>query len=169
VGLEGAAAGFVSLTKARQVPFGSTFDTTRGTVRLGTAAGAGKPIQNGDFAGGRFVLGQTRKNPLTTLSMTGGGLGSCGTRVPNGGASKHAVRAARHRRTLFASVRGRFRNRGRNSDASVRGTKWTMTDTCAGTLTVVRQGSVLVRDFTLRKNKLVKAGHRYFARAPKRH
>ncbi len=42
-----------------------------------------------------------------------------------------------------------------------------MTDTCAGTLTQVKQGTVVVRDLTLRKNKVVRAGHKYFARAPK--
>jgi hypothetical protein len=42
-----------------------------------------------------------------------------------------------------------------------------MTDTCAGTLTSVSRGVVVVRDFRLRKNKTIKAGHRYFARAPK--
>jgi ferric-dicitrate binding protein FerR (iron transport regulator) len=62
-------------------------------------------------------------------------------------------------------VHGHFRSRGRNSEATVRGTKWSMTDTCAGTLTTVTRGSVLVRDFGLKKNKIVKAGHTYFARA----
>jgi len=56
---------------------------------------------------------------------------------------------------------------GRNSTATVRGTKWSMTDTCAGTTTKVTRGSVMVRDLTLKKNRLVKAGHSYFARAPK--
>jgi hypothetical protein len=32
---------------------------------------------------------------------------------------------------------------------------------------VVTRGVVTVRDFTLKKNRTVKAGHRYFARAPK--
>ena len=44
-------------------------------------------------------------------------------------------------------------------------TMWTMTDTCAGTLTAVSRGTVTVRDFRLRKNKTVKAGHHYFAKA----
>jgi ferric-dicitrate binding protein FerR (iron transport regulator) len=61
-------------------------------------------------------------------------------------------------------VHGRFRTRGRHSTATVRGTKWSMTDTCAGTLTRVTQGSVTVRDLTLRKTKIVKAGHSYLAR-----
>ena len=43
-----------------------------------------------------------------------------------------------------------------------------MTDTCAGTTTTVMQGSVLVRDLTLKKNRLVKAGHSYLAHAPLR-
>jgi hypothetical protein len=42
-----------------------------------------------------------------------------------------------------------------------------MTDTCSGTLTIVTRGVVTVRDFTLKKNRTVKAGHRYLARAPK--
>jgi ferric-dicitrate binding protein FerR (iron transport regulator) len=95
--------------------------------------------------------------------MSGGGFGSCKTRVPRGGSA-----ARTHRRRLFGNAHGRFRTRGRNSSATVRGTKWSMTDTCAGTLTTVQRGTVVVRDFTLKKNKTVKAGHRYFARAPKR-
>jgi hypothetical protein len=95
--------------------------------------------------------------------MTSGGLSSCSTAAPRGGSA-----ARTRRRKLFGNARGRFRTRGRNSSATVKGTKWTMTDTCAGTLTVVSRGVVVVRDFTLRKNKTVKAGHRYFAKAPRR-
>lgn len=42
-----------------------------------------------------------------------------------------------------------------------------MTDTCAGTLTRVKRGTVVVRDFKLRKSKKLKAGQSYFARAPR--
>ena len=154
---------FVPLTADRPVPLGSTFDTTKGTVALDTAAGAGKPLQHGEFNGGLFTVTQSRKNPLTTLSMTGAALNKCGRPVPRGGAAK------KRSRTLFSSVKGRFRTRGRNSAATVRGTKWTMTDSCAGTLTIVKQGSVLVRDFSLRKNRLLKSGQRYLARPPRRH
>jgi ferric-dicitrate binding protein FerR (iron transport regulator) len=65
-------------------------------------------------------------------------------------------------------VKGHFRTRGRNSSASARGTKWTMSDSCGGTLTIVRSGTVVVRDFTLRKNKTLRAGQRYLAHAPRR-
>jgi hypothetical protein len=169
LGLRGAAAKFVPLKSAADVPLGSTLDTTRGRVGLFTSTGVGKPLNEGNFNGGRFQVAQGTKNPLTTLSMAGTALKGCGTRVPKGGARKPAlVTAAKRKRRLFSSVHGRFRTRGRNSSATVRGTQWTMTDTCAGTLTSVKQGTVVVRDFRLKKNHRVRAGHRYFARAPKR-
>jgi hypothetical protein len=166
LGLTGAANKFVRLLSAHTVPLGSTLDTSRGTVNLLSAGGKniGKTkFQSGNFNGGQFKVTQTRKNPLTVLSMGGGGLSSCGPVVPKGGSA-----ARKRRRKLFGNAHGRFRTRGRNSSATVRGTKWSMTDTCAGTLTVVNRGVVVVRDFTLRKNKTVKAWHRYFAKASKR-
>jgi NHL repeat len=163
-----AATGFVPLeTVGRQLPVGTTLDTKKGTVLLTAATNTTGGTQDGHFSQGLFVLGQTKKNPLTTLSMTGGGLGKCATRLPTGGARKEAADAAKRGRRLFSDVKGRFRTRGRNSTATVRGTKWTMTDTCAGTRTTVKTGSVTVRDFTLRKTRIVKAGHSYLARAPK--
>jgi NHL repeat len=161
-----AATGFVPLeTVGRQLPVGSTLDTKKGTVLLTAATNASGGTQDGHFSKGLFKFGQTKKNPLTTLSMTGGGLSSCST-LPRGGSRKVAA-AKRKRRTLFSNVKGRFRTRGRNSTATVRGTKWTMTDTCSGTRTSVKTGSVTVRDFTLRKTRTVKAGHSYLARVPK--
>jgi hypothetical protein len=165
---QGAAAGFVPLASiGRQVPVGSTLDTTKGTVLLTSARNTTGATQAGRFNGGVFTLTQTRKNPLTTVSMTGAKLSAC-SRLPRGGAPKATAAAKRKRRTLFGNVKGRFRTRGRNSTATVRGTQWRVTDTCKGTLTTVKTGSVTVRDFRLRKNKVVKAGHSYFARAPKK-
>lgn len=159
--------GFTSLEDAKQLPVGTVFDTTKGAVTLTTAASAsGGSAGKGTFSGGQFVFQQTKKNPLTTLSMTGGGLSGCKTKVPSGGATKPAAHAAaKRRRTLFSDVKGRFRTRGRNSSATVRGTSWRMTDTCAGTLTSVKRGSVVVHDFRLRKNKIVRAGGTYLARS----
>ena len=151
---------FVTLGATTQVPLGSTFDTSKGTVALDTSAGAGKPLQHGEFGGGQFTPRQSRKNPLVTLSLTGGGLGKCNRRLPPGGAPKKRTR------TLFSHVKGHFRSRGRNAAASARGTRWTMTDTCGGTLTIARSGTVVVRDFTLRKNKTLHSGQHYFAKGP---
>jgi hypothetical protein len=158
--------GFISLEDATQLPVGTEFDTTKGAVSLTTAQTAsGGSAGKGTFSGGRFIFQQTRKNPLTTLSMTGGGLSGCKTKVPKGGATKPARAAAKRRRTLFSDVKGRFRTRGRHSSATVRGTSWRMTDTCQGTLTSVKRGTVVVRDFRLKKNKVLRAGATYLARA----
>jgi hypothetical protein len=166
-GGSGAGSGFVPLESlGSQIPVGSTLDTRKGTVRLFSATNSsGSKTQHGDFSGGLFNISQGRKNPLTTLSMTGGGLNAC-SKLPKGGSPKPsagAVAAKKRRRTLFSNVRGSFRTRGRNSAATVRGTKFTVTDTCKGTRTQVRSGTVLVRDFWLRKTRKVKAGHSYFA------
>jgi hypothetical protein len=168
LGLRGAASGFVPLNIAKQVPMGSTLDTSKGTVNLLASAGTSKntgatKFQSGNFNGGQFRVTQTHKSPLTQLSMGGGGFSSCKTRVPKGGSA-----ARTHRRRLFGNAHGRFRTRGRNSSATVRGTKWTMTDTCAGTLTVVKSGSVVVRDLAKRKTVRLKKGQRYMARARRR-
>ena len=47
----------------------------------------------------------------------------------------------------------------------MRGTKWTVTDRCDGTLTTVKSGKVEVRDFRLKKTIVVKAGKSYLASA----
>jgi hypothetical protein len=168
-GLSAAAASrFVPLKAGASVPVGATLDTKHGQVRLSTAANTHGALQTGHFSRGVFSIQQGRKNPLTTLSMTGGGLAGCHTKLPHGGAAKQAVAARKRRRSLLSSAHGHFRTRGRNSVATVRGTKWSMTDTCAGTLTTVTRGVVLVRDLSLRKTKVVKAGHRYLARARKK-
>jgi hypothetical protein len=162
-GTSAGASGFVPLESlGRQVPVGSTLDTTKGTVRLTLATNTSGGTQIGNLSGGMFRVGQSRKNPLTELRMTGGGLTKCG-KAPRGGAPKLASDARKRRRSLFANVRGRFRTRGRHSTATVRGTKYTVTDTCAGTLTKVKSGRVVVRDLVRRRTKTLKAGQRYFA------
>ena len=156
VGLAGATQRFVPLTGETEIPIGSTLDTTKGTVRLATSAGSTRPDQTGRFNGGRFVLGQSARNPLTTLTLSGGKSTRCG----------NGTRA--FRRTLSSNARGRFRTRGRRSSATVRGTAWITKDSCAGTTTIVRQGRVVVRDLGLRKNRVLRAGQRYTARATRK-
>jgi hypothetical protein len=168
-GLSAAAAtGFVPLTAVRSVPVGSTLDTTHGKVGLTMATSKSGGSQTGHFSQGLFIFTQAKSNALTTVSMTGGGLNACGLKLPSGGAAK-VTAASTRRRSLLSNVRGRFRTRGRNSAATVRGTQFLTKDTCAGTLTTVQKGIVVVRDFTLRKNVTLKAHHKYLARPPKRH
>ena len=161
----GGRGQFIRLEDAQQVPVGSVFDTRKGTVEL-TTAGSGGAEQTGQFRGAVFGLQQASENPLTTMSLKGGGLNRCGRSLPKGGSPK--VSAAARRRSLFGSANGRFRTRGRNSTATVRGTTWRVTDTCKGTLTRVQEGTVVVRDLVLKKNRVLRAGQQYLAKAPKR-
>jgi hypothetical protein len=163
-GVSGAQRGFIPLDEAEQVPLGSTFDTTRGTVSLTTATDRDDDgLQDGSFNGGRFVLRQSRGSALTTLAMSGSGPTGCRRNVRKGGAT-----AAARKRRLFGNANGRFRTRGRHSHATVRGTTWSVIDKCAGTLTRVASGTVAVRDLRKGRTRILTAGQRYLARAPKR-
>ena len=167
----GSINGFGPLVKVTgpvQIPIGALVNTKHGVVAMTSATDAFGGTQSGQFSKGTFIVRQARTQSLTTAVMAGGNLDAC-SKLPHGGAAKQvaAARSRRHR-SLFANVHGRFRTRGRNSAATVRGTEFLVKDTCAGTTTSVRRGTVTVRDYRLRKNVRVKAPHKYFARAPKR-
>ena len=71
------------------------------------------------------------------------------------------------RRLWGKDKHARFRTHGRDSVATVRGTRWVTTDRCDGTLTKVSEGKVLVRD--LRRSRSVPAdGWARLPRAPQR-
>ena len=156
---------FVPLSEARQIPTGSFLNTSKGTVRLQSSANRSGKAQFGNFNAGLFQVLQSSKRSargLTDIVLKGGSFSRCGS-------SARAQASARSRRTIrrvSANARGRFRSRGRYSAATVRGTKWTTTDRCDGTLTKVTRGSVTVRDARRRKNIVVKAGRSYLAKAP---
>ena len=46
----------------------------------------------------------------------------------------------------------------------MRGTKWLTEDRCDSTKISVKRGTVMVRDFVKKKNKIVKKGQSYVAR-----
>jgi hypothetical protein len=156
--------GFAPLTSAQQVPVGSLLDTTRGTVRLSSAANSRGAVQTGDFAGGVFRVAQSRSGGgLTDLNLSGGSFSGC---AAGAGTRAAAARSSRVVRRLRGRARGRFRTRGRYSAATVRGTIWDTIDRCDGTLTKVTRGVVVVRDLRKRRNITVRAGKSYLARAP---
>ena len=76
------------------------------------------------------------------------------------------ARAAKKPKTrkLWGDGKGKFRTRGQYSAATVRGTKWLVQDSCAGTLTRVTQGVVSVRDEVKKKTLTLRAGKRYLAK-----
>ena len=157
---------FVPLSEAKQIPVGSFLDTRKGTVGLQSAANRSGKRQTGKFKSGLFQVRQSRKKSargLTDLVMKGGKFGRCRARRSSTDASASLSRAAIRR--LRSSARGRFRTSGRNSSATVRGTVWDVTDRCDGTLTHVKRGTVIVRDFRRKKNVTVNTGKSYLARA----
>ena len=162
--------GFIPLTEARQLPVRTVFDTSRGVVGLTVARNLlGTRTQHGEFSRGRFVWKQPETKALTTLVMRGGGLKGCRKRR---GPEKVTTAGARRRRSIFGRGTGRFRTRGRRSTATVRGTEWVQKDTCRGTLTVVREGTVVVRDVAKRRPVILSTVQkrkrtRHFARAPR--
>jgi hypothetical protein len=157
---------FVPLSEAKQIPVGSFVDTRKGTVGLESAANATGKRQRGTFNKGLFQVRQSKKRSakgLTDLILKGGSFRRCRARRSSTDASASLSRAAIRR--LRASARGRYRTSGQNSAATVRGTKWEVIDRCDGTLTIVRRGTVVVRDFHRKKNVIVKKGKSYLAKA----
>jgi len=160
---------FVLLTGARQIPVGSFLDTRRGKVRLQSARDRKGTTQLGDFNSGVFQVRQSGKaaaKGLTELRMKGSSFARCAVAKRGKRASASRRRSKRSIRRVGGNAKGNFRTRGRYSAATVRGTVWTVTDRCDGTLTTVRSGTVAVRDVRRRKTILVRSGKRYLARAP---
>jgi hypothetical protein len=156
------AAGFVALVAGGAVPSGAVIDTRGGEVALTTALANGK-TQTGQFHGGVFRVRQSaRAGGTTDIDLRGPAL-ACSSRKARARAA--AVTPAKRRKLWGSDKGGRFRTHGRNSVATVRGTKWVTTDTCAGTRTTVTEGSVSVRDVHRRRPVLVRAGHSYLARS----
>ena len=156
------AAGYTTLKAGESVPVGSLVDTRRGTVKLTSSLGSGK-TQSGEFRGGLFKVRQARTGRgMTDLVLRGASFASCPrTASPS---ARHKRRSPK-RRLFGRDEGGRFRTHGRNSVATVRGTSWVTTDTCAGTRTTVKEGAVSVRDRRRGKTVLVRAGHSYLARS----
>jgi hypothetical protein len=117
--------------EAIAVPVGSTVDATSGHVKL-TSAKRYSGTQSGTFSQGAFNVTQRKSDSLTDLELVGGDFSVCTAAAR---ANKPVVGAANKRRRLFGRAHGRFRTRGRNSSATVRGTEWLTEDRCNGTVT----------------------------------
>jgi hypothetical protein len=118
------------LTRATAVRMGTQVDTLHGKTSL-TSKKAGKGTQSGVFSQGAFKVTQRTSDGMTDLTLTGGDFGVC---TANRVFGKPLTAAANKRRRLFGRAHGRFRTRGRNSSATVRGTDWLTEDRCTGTV-----------------------------------
>jgi hypothetical protein len=152
----------VALTDAASIPVGSVLDARKGTVVLSTAL-PGDDTQTGTFRGGLFEVRQPSGARGMTELVLRGPLPTCGTAA--GTARAAAATTRRPPRGLWGrDDHGRFRTRGSNSVATVRGTAWYVEDRCDGTLTRVSKGSVSVRDLRRERTVIVDAGKSYLAR-----
>jgi hypothetical protein len=153
----------VPLESVTSIPVGTIVNASKGVVRLTAAIDSQGHTNASEFYGGSFQALQQRTNPLVELKLLGT-VGPCSVNT------KKSAFAARKRRSrhLWGSGHGSFRTRGRYASATVRGTVWVQKDTCSGTLTIVRRGTVTVRDFVRHKTVVVKAGKSYLAKPGKK-
>jgi hypothetical protein len=178
------SARYVDVAGLAEVPLGSRVDARRGkvtiTVEVDARTGA---TQTGTFFSGIFVVTQTpAPKPVLVLTLAGGSFSGCSGRtaarrsIPGAAsdpvafafaARKRSKRSKRKVRRLWGKGKGDFRSAGLRSAATVRGTYWMVEDRCDGTYTRVREGTVDVRDFRLRKTIRLRAGKRssYLAKA----
>ena len=157
------APGYVALTDLTSLPVGSILDTREGGVTLRTALPGGK-TQAAIFHGGLFEVRQPQGAGGLTEVVLRGALTGCSS----AGARAAAVSKKKRkppRRLWGSDSKGKFRTRGGNSVATVRGTAWYVEDRCDGTLTRVSKGSVSVYDRGRHRTVVVRAGHSYLARS----
>jgi hypothetical protein len=151
---------FRRLKEGEQLPVGTVVDTLKGRVKLFAAANKNGGTSESLFYDGVFRVGQTKgKRPITTLTLVEKLTGCKGKGKASAAAKK------KKKRRLWGNGKGRFRTKGKNSAATVLGTKWLVEDRCDSTLTRVARGRVKVRDFVKKKTVIVRKGKRYIARA----
>ncbi len=163
----------VPLTQATQLPTGTQIDALDGSLNLAGSTGKKGQTYTGTFGGALFQIAQARaglNKGLTTLSLIEGRFGvpsysSCKAKhAADRSPLAHAALSRRVLQTLRSSARGRFSTRGRYAAATVRGTRWTTTDRCDGTLVSVQLHSVFVTDLIKHLTVLITVHHSYLAK-----
>jgi len=150
----------VDLDGTQMLPIGTMVDARKGKIALTTALDSQGHTQTATFWGGVFRVGQ--RNGYTEIALAGART-SC---VTAGSAQIARRRKRTHKQSLWAhDNHGRYRTRGQNSVATVRGTTWATVEHCDGTLTRVTHGAVVVKDRHTHRAVVVKAGHSYLARS----
>jgi hypothetical protein len=183
---------FVPLTELTQIPKNTVIDALHGALSLTTATTGGshpahdaakgkkpkpKPkTQKGTFGGAVFKLSQATRGAgkgLVTLTLVEGAgfkgaptYATCKKPKKKAGDASAAAASSKALQLLHASAKGKFKTSGRYAAATVRGTKWTITDRCDGTLTHDVTDSVAVTDFVHHKTIILHAGQTYLAKKP---
>jgi CSLREA domain-containing protein len=156
---------FIPLKEVRQIPVGSILETTAGVARITTATASRNKQQVGDFGAGIFKLLQARKQKgLTELDIRNAHTAHQACATLGKRAAVTAKVSSKVLGRLNANAHGKFTTKGQYSAATVRGTVWSVTNQCDGTLTKVQRGVVSVRDFVRRKTITLFTGQSYLAR-----
>ena len=158
------APGYVALTDLTSLPVGSILDTREGSVTLRSALPGGR-TQAAIFHGGLFEVRQPQGAGGLTEVVLRGALTGCSSGAARAAAVSKKKKRKPPRRLWGSDSKGKFRTRGGNSVATVRGTAWYVEDRCDGTLTRVSKGSVSVYDRGRHRTVVVRAGHSYLARS----
>ncbi len=150
------SARFVALSGARQVPFGTVVEATKGEVGVTAATPAGG-LWAGRFFDGKFVLTQAR-NGTVMATLAGGNFSVCSRRAHAGRNSKRAL-AGHLVRRLWAETGGNFSTKGRYAEGIVQGAQWLTEDLCEGTLVLATRDRVQVAELRSGRQVQVPAGH----------
>ena len=165
---------FTPLAAGANLPMGTEYDTTKGTVTLEFVTGVADP-HSADVSKGLFQTQQgTATGSALNLNLTGklSGCPRAGRASASAVPPALAAKAKKSSRQVKTKANGPVKTKGRYGAATVRGTAWTIKDTCgrssrvrSGTLVSVTEGTVAVSDQVKHKTVLVKAGKRYFIAA----
>jgi streptogramin lyase len=158
------AAKWSTLTPGALVPFGTEIDASRGGLTFDTALPSGA-AQTARMWGGTALMRQAA-NGMVDVYLAGPQL-SCAKRARSSAVLSRVAKSKKKPADKLIWVKdkhGRFRSHGQNSVATVRGTLWLTKETCAGTLTRVKEGAVAVRDLRRQRTVVVRAGHSYLVR-----
>jgi hypothetical protein len=146
---------FTDLGAIDDIPLGATIDVKKGRIELASVPSRTAAVERIQLYSGWFRVGQPAAITEFTLNEP---LASCKKKKARAAATKPKSRK------LWGDGKGKFRTRGQYSAATIRGTRFLVQDSCSGTLTQVKEGSVLVRDNVKRKNIVLRKGKRYTAR-----
>ncbi len=178
---------WVRLEKNALVPVGTIIDAADGYCVL-TFANADGSLYSATFWGGVFqILQGNGDQPEAVLklrddefpespsqasasaSVARSTARAASTARATAKKSKKTTRTSARRKKgkkknkLWGKGKGKFRISGNGSSASVRGTRWGVTNYENGTVTRVTEGVVVVRDFYRKKSIRLRRGKSYFA------
>jgi hypothetical protein len=146
---------FLQVKTIMALHYGATVNATGGDIQV-IAKKSGTGFESGEFYDGGFNLSQG-KDGIVQAALTGRPT-NCPTTPLS--LARDASGPPLH---LWGHVHGKYKTRGHYGSASVQGTIWLTEERCDGTFFRVVKGVLRIRDFTLHKTVIVRAGHSYLA------